>query len=312
LAILAKATAAHIGIFFTLLVLSKYGFSALRQARLWVFAVGALLPGAAWYLHAHKFWMQYGNSLGVSNEYHWAGWDLFTNPSFISGIARSELFYVLMPTGIFLAVFGLYLRWHEKTVKYGVYWLTAALMYYLVTARTSSDQWAAYYHIVSLPGYALLIGSGIEAIRQRKTDTQWGKLLKVAGVVSLLGIVLFQARQIVVDVKSWKSSELQGCAKSFATMIPREDLVLVSYPVAYNASFMMYWADRRGFNVCIEEQSLEAVATFAKRGAKYFMAAKSSFRHKKQLEEDLRQTYPVLAECDDYCLFQLKPHDVRD
>ena len=147
-----------------------------------------------------------------------------------------------------------------------------------------------------------------------------GMLAAGAGIVGLVGVVLFQARQIIVDAKNWQPSPLADCAKSFAAMIPREDLILVTggvcqddgYPVAYNASFMLYWADRKGFNVCIEEQSLESVVAFTKRGAKYFLAAKSTFRYKKHLEEDLRQTYPVLAECDDYCLFQLKPHDVRD
>lgn len=322
MAILAKAPAAHIGIFFLLLVFDKYGITMIRELKLWLFAFGALLPGALWYWHAHQFWTQYGNSLGLSNEYHWAGGDLFTDPTMLLGIARSELFYVLMPTGIVLALLGVCLKWRTKPVNYGLCWLFATLTYYLVTARTTGDQWAAYYHTVSLPGYALLVGSGVEGLRQLPSEvrTPWHKVLRLAGMLSFIGILLFQARQIVVDAKHWQPSVLVGCAKSLATQIPAADLILVTggvcrdegYPVAYNASFMLYWADRKGFNVCIEEQSLEAVATFAKRGAKYFLAAKSTFRQKKQLEEDLRQTYPVLAECDDYCLFQLKPHDVRD
>ncbi|MBL8206689.1 MAG: glycosyltransferase family 39 protein [Blastocatellia bacterium] len=319
-AILAKATAAHIGLLFALLLLSKYGLGAIRQPRLWLFGLGALLPGAWWYKHAHQFWLQYGNSLGVSNEYHWAGLDLFTNPSYLLGIARSELLYVWMLTGVFLAGAALFWKWREKPVKYGVFWFVAAMVYYLIAARTTGDQWAAYYHIASVPGVALLVGSGVEALRQLKPEAQWTRFARVAGFVSLLGVVALQARQITVDAKHWQASPLRSCAESFAAMMPKEELMLVTggvcrdegYPVAYNASFMLYWADRKGFNVCIEEQSLEAVATFIKRGAKYYLAAKSTFRQKKQLEEDLRRTYPVLAECDDYCLFQLKPHDVRD
>ncbi|HEX4947603.1 MAG TPA: glycosyltransferase family 39 protein [Blastocatellia bacterium] len=319
-AILAKATAAHIGLFFALLLLGKYGLAALGQLRLWLFAVGALLPGALWYRHAHQFWLQHGNSLGVSNEYHWAGLDLFTNPSFVLGIARSELLYVWMLTGVWLAGMALLWNWREKPVKYGVGWFVATLVYYLIAARTTGDQWAAYYHIVSVPGAALLIGSGVEALRQLKLEGQWTRAWRIAGLASLFGIVALQARQIAVDARHWQASPLRACAASFAEIIPADDLLLVTggvcrdegYPVAYNASFMLYWADRKGFNVCIGEQSLESVAGFIKRGAKYYLAAKSTFRQKKQLEEDLRRTYPVRAECDDYCLFQLKPHDVRD
>jgi hypothetical protein len=279
-----------------------------------------LLPGALWYVHAHRFWVQYGNSLGVSNEYHWAGWDLFTNPSFIVGIARSELLYVWMVTGALLGAAAIVLKWREKTVQYGLYWLLATLAYYLIAARTAGDQWAAYYHVVSLPGAALLMGSGIEALRRLSPDLPWTRIAQAAGAVCLVGVFGFQVRQIIVDELHWQASPLRNCAKAFAEKIPEDDLILVTggvcrdegYAVAYNASFMLYWADRKGFNVCIEEQSLESVASFIKRGAKYYLAAKSTFRQKKQLEEDLRRTYPVLAECDDYCLFQLKPHDVRD
>jgi 4-amino-4-deoxy-L-arabinose transferase-like glycosyltransferase len=319
-AILAKATAAHIGLFFALLILSKYGLSALRQLRLWLFAVGALLPGALWYRHAYQLWLQYGNSLGVSNEHHWAGLDLFTNPTFVVGIARSELLYVWMITGGLLAVAAVALKWREKPVQYGFYWLLATLVYYLIAARTTGDQWAAYYHVVSVPGAALLVGSGSEALHNLSSASRWTRLRQAAGVLCLLGVLGFQARQIIVDEQRWEASPLRTCAASFAAMIPADNLILVTggvchdegYPVAYNASFMLYWADRKGFNVCIEEQSLESVVGFIQRGAKYYLAAKSTFRQKKQLEEDLRRTYPVLAECDDYCLFQLKPHDVRD
>ena len=76
---------------------------------------------------------------------------------------------------------------------------------------------------------------------------------------------------------------------------------------AYKASFMLYWADRKGFNICLEEQSLAAVATFAKRGAKYYFAAKNTLQRRSYLEDDLRQTYSVLAECNGYILFQLTP-----
>lgn len=320
LSILAKATAAHIGLFFALLLWRKYGLTALSQARLWLFGFCALLPGALWYLHAHRFWLQYGNSLGVSNEYHWAGLDLLTNPSFIFGIARSELLYVWMVTGALLGAAALVLKWRDKTVRYGFYWLIAAFVYYLIAARTAGDQWAAYYHVVSIPSAALLVGSGVEALRHLSKDSPWTRLAQAAGLVCLAGVIGFQVRQIIVDELHWTPSPLRECAKSFAAKIPEDDLILVTggvcrdegHPVAYNASFMLYWADRKGFNVCIEEQSLESIASFIKRGAKYYLAAKSTFRQKKQLEEDLRQTYSVLAECDDYCLFQLKPHDVRD
>ncbi len=49
----------------------------------------------------------------------------------------------------------------------------------------------------------------------------------------------------------------------------------------------------------------DAIATFAERGANYYLAAQNTLQQRGKLEADLRQIYPVLAECEGYILFQL-------
>lgn len=374
MAILAKATAAHLGVFFGLLILEKVGFAALTKLRFWGFGAIALVPGVLWYSHAHQFWQQNQLSLGLSNEYHWVGWDLFTNPFFVKGLARTEVFYVWMPLGIVVLAIGLWLNRREKAVKYAVYWGIAVAVYYLIAARTTAAQWAAYYHIASVPAVALLFGNGAAAILHLQSGKRWVKrlvalsgiaalvlvitsywllsgtifgigivisatlaltalvlmerikneaeggavpqtLLLSVGVFSLCSVFFFQIRQIVVDTQNWKVSELRSCVPSFAAQIPASALVLVTggscvnetgYPAAYNASFMLYWTDRKGFNICLEEQSLDAIVTFAERGAKYYLAAQNTLQQRDDLENELRRIYPVLAECKGYILFRLK------
>ncbi|MBL8208223.1 MAG: glycosyltransferase family 39 protein [Blastocatellia bacterium] len=319
LAILAKATAAHLGLFFGVLILEKVGFAALTKIRFWSFGAVALLPGGLWYYHAHQFWKQYQLSLGLSNEYHWVGWDFFTNPSFVLGLARTEFLYVLMPLGMLVLAFGVLQNKHERAVKYGLWWLLAVGVYYLLAIRTTSAQWAAYYHIVSVPAVALLFGNGVAAIQSFKSDKRWlnlrpQTLLTYLIVISISSVFLFQVRQIAVDAKNWRVTNVQTCAQFFAMLIPASALVLTTggtcvnetgYPAAYNASFMLYWIDRKGFNVCVEEQTLENITVFAKRGAQYYLAAKSALPNKTSLETDLRSRYAVLVECGDYALFQL-------
>ncbi len=77
------------------------------------------------------------------------------------------------------------------------------------------------------------------------------------------------------------------------------------YAVAYNASFMFYWLDRKGFNICTEEQSLEKMREFSARGARYFVAQKNLLSEKPGLENNLRQNFGVIAECDEMILFEL-------
>ncbi len=385
LTILSKATAAHIGIFFALLVIRKYGWKVFAQFKLWVFAILALLPNVLWYLHSHDFWLRYGNSLGVSNEYHWVGLDFFTNKEFILGIMRNEILYALMPAGVILIIAGIYSGFKTKVVTYSLFWLIAVYSYYFIAARTTGDQWAFYYHIASIPAFSLLIGSGIVVIKKllikqnliyllsllsiltaipmatlahyklsgnlaqvawvialsllatalvslflknqiplvesKKSGLVFGSLLAHLLLFGLCGTLLFESRQIVADAKTWSEQNQHDCVRAFVPLIPRDDLMLVTggicrdddgYPVAYNASFMFLWMDRKGFNVCIEEQSLEAVSKFAKRGAKYYLVAKKTLQQKKAFENDLQRVYPLLAQCEDYYLFKLTSNPSRE
>lgn len=385
LAILAKATAAHIGLFFAMLVLSRMGFKALRQPRIWLFAAGALVPSMLWYWHAHRLWLTYGNSLGVSNETHWAGWDLFTNPSFILGIERAEVFYVWMPTGLILVLLAGLLGKSEKAIKPSLYWLAAIGIYYLIAARTTSDSWAVYYHVVSIPAVALMIGAGVEAITHLKYERRLLLMLILASV-ALIGVLdfagfmhlagfnsrllvklsvlfglsalllimlffkrntgegdaliagsrharlntlviffaivstaatfLYQLREVREEFAARDAEGgLHACAQRFAPAIPENVLILASggpcldptgYPVAYNSSYMFYWLNRKGFNICVEQQSVAALKILTERGARYFVAEKSALKMKQGFEEELRRSFPLIAECDEAYLFQLK------
>ena len=64
LALLAKASAAHIGLFFGILLIQKYRWGVFKQSRVWLFGIISILPTALWYVHAKNLWTTYGNSLG--------------------------------------------------------------------------------------------------------------------------------------------------------------------------------------------------------------------------------------------------------
>ena len=93
--ILAKEPAAHIGIFFLLLFLLRDGRAALRSPAFWFFGCASLLPAVLWYGHAHSLWVQYHNSMGLSNEFHWLDWDVVKSPKFVVRLAGLELSDVL-------------------------------------------------------------------------------------------------------------------------------------------------------------------------------------------------------------------------
>jgi 4-amino-4-deoxy-L-arabinose transferase-like glycosyltransferase len=186
LAILGKAPAAHIGLFFAALLLTERGLRVLRTPYPWVFAFDALLPGILWYRHAYVFWRVYGNSLGVSNEDHWAGMDLFTNPRLVGGIIGLDMWYVWTLPGLVVALYGLLSMRRQRVARVAGLWLISIFLYYLVAARTLSGLWASYYHVVAVPAVALLFGCGVASLREASLPRRWLRMaIAISSVVVL-------------------------------------------------------------------------------------------------------------------------------
>ena len=385
LTILAKANAAHIGILFAVLLFQRDGWAALRRVRVWVLGLLSLVPPLIWYAYARGFWIHYGNSLGLSNEYHWIGWDFFTNPAFIKGIVISELFYVWMPAGVLVGLFGVIMRFRARPSQIALIWFAAVAAFYVLASRSMGSQWAIYYHVASVPPAALLFGVGTEAL----LTARWRPRLAVAApavgaavlaVLAVIGrahldmgfgagprllaaaacavgafalLVLFarsrgalsqvdparpaglpakvvvsamwflvpltlvlQVREVVGEAHPHYMQPAYDCARQFAPFVPSRALLLVSggpcaHPdgsrVAFNEPFMFYWMDRKGFNICDGSQTVPAVAGFASRGARFFVARKSALGLTPGFEDALRATYPVVSECPSFILFSLEP-----
>src|SRR6476620_11044303 len=158
LTLLAKAPSAHIGLFFGVLLLDKYGWRLIANLRIWLFGLLTVMPAALWYIHAKNLWITYGNSLGVSNEYHWVGWDFFTDAEFIKGIIRSEFVYVWIALGTVVGAFAIWRGYREQAARHSLVWLASIFAFYILAARTTSEDWASYYHVFSIPPVALIFG----------------------------------------------------------------------------------------------------------------------------------------------------------
>ncbi|MGH9334842.1 MAG: ArnT family glycosyltransferase, partial [Vicinamibacteria bacterium] len=379
LAILAKAPAAHIGVLFAVLLYEHRGARFFFSARPMLFAVVSLVPAALWYRHAHGLWMDYGNSLGVSNGYHWVGTALFTDPGFAVGILRQEILFVWTETGWILGVVAVLFFRSHRVVKLCIPWLVAIAAFYLLSAGSAAELWARYYHVVSVAPAALLFGLGSQAVRDRFVALDRPKVLALSAAFLALGTVFIRRVGMVGNLTSgdrilpahlgWvtslfglaaltmlfamrrrnaarttvpalillyafmtafflelhqisylyvgqsQSPEYQ-CAKEVLAPAVREGALIVvsgggcwlpdGTPGAYNASYFFYWLDRKGFNVCIEEQSLEKLEQLRKRGAEYFVAEEWALDHVPALETELESKLGVLRRCKATLLFRLK------
>jgi hypothetical protein len=319
-AILIKAPAAHIGILFVGLLLWKKGIRALRRVDVWAFGLLALVPATAWYVHAHRLFLEFGNSLGVSNEYHWFGWDLIRSPRYLfallAGLLRTEGVFVWTPLGaVFLGAL-FFLRRRSDVLRIILWWLFAIGVYYLASIRTVGDSWAAYYHVVAVPPAALTIGAVTAWFSRRRYSSDLLRIERISIVVGLLCVFGFETFLVFRDFHPRMCEPLYRCAGSFASSISEGELILVTggpskdgtgRPIAFNSSYFFYWLDRKGWNIPSDTASPEGVRDFARKGARFFIAERGSLARTPGLEKELRMSFPVIAECSEAILFRLRP-----
>lgn len=327
LTLLAKAPAAHVGLFFGILLLDKYGWRIVKERKIWLFGILCVTPSALWYLHAKNLWLTYGNSLGVSNEYHWIGMDFFTDVGFTKGILRSELTYVWVIFGVIVGAFAIWKGYRERPAQHSLLWLASIFALYILAARTTSEDWANYYHVFSIPPVALIFGFSIKKLRdharefgdrfsRRSTVSNLGRIAVLLFVVAaIFASLLLEAKQVRANFLGKRvSDKAQACADKIRPVMKTDGLIVASgghcvdkkgYALAYNASFMFYWLERKGWNICIEDQTIDKIDNYAAKGAKYFVAQKSMMRQKPEFEPGLRTRFGVIAECDEFLLFDL-------
>ncbi len=379
LTVLAKASAAHIGLFFLVVLFRERGLRWIRDGRIWVFALMSLLPAVAWYAHARGFWLTYGNSLGLSSEYHWIGADLLASPSFYARLAGLDVLFVWMPSGIVLAVLGVLSRPRSRPVHYALFWLGSVAVFLLVAGRTASESWAIHYHVFVVLPAAILFGVGLDVFAKRWRDPKvlgglivafagiavlgsvaallkgdgplavhlrqsafgaggtvlllvglsWARSLKPARTtgrerrLALTGTAclivaapaLFaQGLQVMQNLKPQGWFGTFQCAKQFAQLIPPQALIISvggscigasGRPVSYQAPYMFFWTDRKGFSICGEQQSLDTVRSLQARDARYLIASRAAMGTAPGFSNVMRQTFPVYDSCREWNMFHL-------
>ena len=385
LAVLEKAPAAHVGVFFCLILFWEEGWSFLKAPRNWALGIGSLIAPALWYAHAHRLWIIYGLSLGISNEDHWIGWDIIKSARRPVGSIAIEALFVFSLGGLLLLFLAIWKR-RPRAVNILLLWCASIALYFIVTVRTTGALWAWYYHVVAVPPIALLSAFGcVRAFRRplrmrsvlagatvsvfivwamlplvaggqtvpmvskflpataspvqtlplaifsicavlliaylvngtRKQTSRSASFLLSATAAAGLGVYLFFSAQLIAsDQSGYRTvSPEKLCATSFAPLLPAHALILTSGTtcldysgrrVAYDAPYMFYWLDRKGFTICIQDQTIPKVQAFADKGVSYFIAEKAAVDQVPGFRQQLEQNFRLVRDCKAASLFELR------
>jgi 4-amino-4-deoxy-L-arabinose transferase-like glycosyltransferase len=331
LALLCKLTAINIGFLYLLILIIHKGWRFLLKPKVILLGFASVLPAIIWYTYSHRFYTLYGNSLGLSNEYPWVGWDFFTNPYFILGIIKQEMVHVWTYSGpliIFLALVSTKMI-KKQYLIFPACWFASAVLFYLIAARTTADSWADYYHIFSVPSISMLLGISVIEIYDKYfplLNLKSKPLISISNLsksrIIILSLFLFVSFYVAYSFRyllltnkpsAFRTASYYECKNQLSDILPEESLILVSggtcsdgkYPLAYNASLLFYWLDRKGYNICIEEQSLENVISFKEKGAEFYIAVTKVMRQKQGFEEIMRKRFKTVLECKGLVLFKL-------
>lgn len=334
LTILAKLPAAHIGLLFACICLQRFGLRALRRWDLWLFAALSLGVPLAWYWHARDIWLAYGNSLGISNEAYVRMSSLNFLQAFhatIPGLVKIEVANVWTPAGVLLGLVGLYVVRKDPKASLLAFWFNALVIFYLCTGRTTGEDWAAYYHIVSTPLAALLIGAAVakanrivparQALGSRSAPRPElairgivRKLVPCAIVVCYAATLLAEVRQVVRNLHPHQLEALYASAVAFRDDIKQGSLIVASgapehdaygLKSAYNVPYMFYWTGTKGFTIGDGEQSVDKIEEFRQRGARYYIVERRSLKAKPGFEKSLKSRYRLLQQRPNAILLEL-------
>ncbi|HEX9005827.1 MAG TPA: hypothetical protein VF889_00940, partial [Bacteroidota bacterium] len=287
-AILVKAPAAHLGLLIAWFALQKYGLKAAVTPSVLAGAALALAPAVLWYAWAHHLYSQTGLSLGLSNETHFLSAVMLRHPAdWLANLASLERREVFGYAGLIPAAVAVFSRrcWRNGLAP----WYASVMIFYVATADTSADNWAYYYHALSIVPASLLMADGLESIAgfAKRLPGPWSSaaarnLLVLGFAVLIAALSMRHGMQIIsAAYHQPRLTRMYRELRTLAPRVPRTDRIIVrggtrqdphGHPVAYNESMAFLWMDRKGFNYAQEDFTLPVLLGLRDRGARYWIA----------------------------------------
>jgi hypothetical protein len=319
-AIMSKATAACLGLTFAFVILRRCGLAALRSARVWLAGAVAVGPPLAWYLWARHFWILYGNSLGLSNQYPFLGLDMLQRPEWILGLLKWQTVGVLMPLGWLLLVAAR--RAPRTATMLPAVWLASVWLLLIVAARSTSADWAFYYHAIAVAPACLLMGAGFGALLGSDSSRVFGlgpgRPRRRVGAGLAAGMVVLLTGATLVVVRSRDNREdlraMRACGLRFLGEIPPDGRIVVrgghlhdpsGHLVAHDRSMFFAWLDRKGFTYVQDDLSVKMLLAIAARGGRYWIAEADELNG--PLQREVAKRFRLLAHCTaEYYLYDLQ------
>jgi len=280
------------------LVWRQWGFDFIKQKKLYLFALLALIPLIAWRFWISQFPEGIPSYLWLFNLYGIRFRPAFFRWIFAERIGKLILGYWGLP----LFALGLILKPQKKEGWFFHWWLFAFLAY--VTIFASGNVTHDYYQIPFIPLAAIFLAKGVDWLLKapkREFSRVTSYLLLVTCLVFMVGLSLF-------EVKGFYN--IQGgvdlAGRAVDELTPKDALVLTGDS---NDATLLYNTNRYGWTggyasyIPNEKESFNRARNM---GAEFYVTTKVKELKDTDFGQFLYREYKLIKETDQYAIFDIR------
>jgi len=289
LAFLSKIPTLYLLLPIGYLALSRWGISALKRPKLWLYFALSILPAAAYYFYAYRMGLK-SVSFGIWDPGYgafskWMDLKTITDSGFYAAILERVATVGVTPAGLGLAAAGLLIFMKKKEMRFVYVWLAALILYTVVLARGNLAN--DYYQVPVIPVLCLFMAGPFVMLEGKKLKIIW-LLLPVFAALSLYYL------PPLYEQDTWAL----GAGRSVAELTPRDSLVVANTPMT------LYYARRQGWKV--HYSSPERIREYIQKGAQYLVTTRTwPLRNNQPFLRFLTESFRLIKQTREYLLFDL-------
>jgi 4-amino-4-deoxy-L-arabinose transferase-like glycosyltransferase len=306
LSILIKLPSAIIGAPLAYLAFQRFGSSAFRNIKLWIFAGITLLPATLWYWYAYQVSLKF-----YPHHFFGAGGVKMMPPAWYWKIAQEVPTLALTPVIFIVAGIGLFTARSISRARPFYWWLAAMVLFIIVVGYGNRHPW---YRLPLVPIAALFGGSACAFIGTRISS----RAAKFAGSILVLVLLNFSALVSARIYYHAIAAPLRDAGLTLEEITPENSLIAA----ADNGDpTVLYYGKRKGWHFLEKdgiyygdpdgsEPAIADLQRLREKGAKYVVFTSNTdwwLDLYPEFREYLHENSALIAATSRFSIYRLDP-----
>ncbi|MFN6500471.1 MAG: ArnT family glycosyltransferase [Nostoc sp. DedQUE01] len=259
----------YLGIPLFYLAWTKYGIRVFSQISLWIYSILILISVAIWYYHAHKLFLEYGNTFGFwsgsTNRYNYnivLTWNFWTQILFRTAVRHFAIF------GFPIFILGLFIPKKTRQEYVLDIWLISVILTWILVPVTSLVH--EYYQLqFMLPGVVFMGKACSHYLDKAAVQVNYKR-----AIVACLCLTV-AAGSVIYTIDYMFKERIEKSAVFQLAQQVKQNTEPKSLIIATTASdpTLLYLSHRKGWLINHSDVTEEYILSRAKLGAKYLVGS---------------------------------------